>query len=184
MLRLLVEDITLTREAPMIRIDIRWKGGATTTVTRPLPLNAPDMVHTPPSIVEMVRALAPHETDREIAKTLNIRDVHSGKGRRFAPKIIKSIRFAYGIDNMRDRYRKEGWLTSREIAAQLKVHPATAKRFAREGLLRAVRVNDKGDCLFEPVSGPLPVPHKGKRYRDRCFPENVSNLPNEVQYEA
>ena len=184
MLRLLVEDVTLTREAPMVRIDIRWKGGAVSSFTKPLPLAAPDMVRTPPSIVEMVRALAPHETDREIAQTLNARDLHSGKGRRFAPNIIKSIRATYGIDSMWERYRKEGWLTSEEVATQLKVHPKTARRFAAEGLLRGLPVNDKGDFLFEPIRGPLPMPHPGKRYQDRRFPENMPNLPNEVQYEA
>jgi DNA invertase Pin-like site-specific DNA recombinase len=184
MLRLLVEDVTLTREAPTVRIDIRWKGGAASSFTKPLPLSAPDLVRTPPSIVEMIRALAPHETDREIAQTLNARDLHSGKGRRFAPSRIKHIRGAYGIESMWEHHRKKGWLTSEEVGAQLKVHPATARRFAREGLLRGLPVNDKGEVLFEPIRGPLPRPHRGKRYRDRHLQENMPNLPNEVQYEA
>lgn len=184
MLRLLVEDVTLTREPPMVRIDIRWKGGAASSFTRPLPLSFADKVRTPASIVEMVRTLAPHETDRTIAETLNARYLRSGKGRPFAPNIIKAIRSTYGIDSMWEHYRKKGWLTSEEVAAQLKICPSTARQFAREGLLRGLTVNDKGEYLFEPLKGPLPVPHKGKRYLDRRVAENKSNLPNEVQYEA
>jgi len=184
MLRLLVEDVTLTRAAPLVQIDIRWRGGATTTVTRPLAPTWPDLVRTPSSIVEMVRALASCETDREIAQTLNARDLHSGKGRPFAPNIIKCIRATYGIDSMGDRYRKQGWFTSDEMAAQLKVDPKTARRFAREGLLRGLKVNDKGDILFAPITGPLPRPQPGVRFRDRRVQETMPHLPNEVQYEA
>ena len=32
----------------------------------------------------------------------------------------------------------------------MEVHPSTAKRFAREGVLHAVRANDSGLLLFEP----------------------------------
>ena len=41
-----------------------------------------------------------------------------------------------------------------EIAAQLGVHHTTAKRFAREGVLRAVRADDGASMLFEPLTGP------------------------------
>ena len=71
------------------------------------------------------------------------------------------------------------------MANLLDVHPQTARRFATEGFLHAVRVNDKNDFLFEPITGPFPKPHPGKRYKDRIPPsENTSNIPNEVQYEA
>jgi hypothetical protein len=65
------------------------------------------------------------------------------------------------------------------------VHPATAKRFAHEGVLRAVRANDKQLILFEPVTGPLPKAQAGKRFKDRHrYPKLASNKSNEVQYEA
>ena len=81
--------------------------------------------------------------------------------------------------------RKHGWLTAPEIAARMGVHPSTAKRFAREGVLRAVRADDKGVVLFEPPNGPLPQAQPGKRFRDRRrFPKLVSKMSNGVQYEA
>lgn len=54
-----------------------------------------------------------------------------------------------------------------------------------EGVLRAVRADDTGRVLFEPVVGPLPQAQPGKRFRDRRrYPQLASNMSNEVQYEA
>jgi hypothetical protein len=69
MLRLLIEDVTLLRDRA-IQIAIRWKSGATTTVERPVPLDAPDLRRTPAAIVEMIRGLATEQTDRQVADTL------------------------------------------------------------------------------------------------------------------
>jgi hypothetical protein len=169
----------------MIQIQIRWKGGATTSLERPLPQNAADLFRTPASIVEMVRALAANTTDNKIAQTLNARDLRSGKAKRFTSTSIKHIRASYGIESLWQCFRKTGWLTQTEVAEQLGTHPKTARRFATEGILRAIRANDKGEFLFEPIIGPLPKAHPGKRFRDRRrYLQNMFNIPNEVQYEA
>lgn len=184
-LRLLVEDVTLMRGSNKVQIQIRWKGGATTSLERPLPQNAADLFRTPASIVEMVRALAANTTDNKIAQTLNARDLRSGKAKRFTSTSVKHIRARYGIENLWQCFRKTGWLTQTEVAEQLGIHPKTARRFAVEGLLDAIRANDKGELLFKPITGPFPKPHPGKRLRDRRpYPQNVPNIPNEVQYEA
>ena len=39
----------------VIRMSIRWKGGATAVIERPLPLGAPDLRRTPADIVEQVQ---------------------------------------------------------------------------------------------------------------------------------
>ena len=71
------------------------------------------------------------------------------------------------------------------MAELLDVHPATAKRFAHQGVLRAVRADDKGTILFEPPTGPLPIAHPGKRLRDRRHhPKLVSHVQEGAQYEA
>jgi len=68
----------------------------------------------------------------------------------------------------------------------MKVHTSTAKSFAREGVVRAVRADDSGLLLFEPTPpARLPHAHPGKRLRDRRqHPQLASWMPNEVQYEA
>ena len=142
MLRLLIEDITLRRDGA-IQIQIRWKGGATTTLERPLPLAAYDLRRTPAAIVEMIRALATEQTDRQVADTLNGRGLRSGTGQPFHrlrdpahPQSATGSRAWPSISGT------PGGSTAPEIAVQLGVHQATAKRFAREGVLRAQRADD------------------------------------------
>ena len=184
MLRLLVEDVTLEKNQN-IQIHVRWKAGATTSMERPLPLSAPDLVRTPADILELVRVLATEQTDAHIARTLNARWLRTGRKHSFTRPIIRHIRNAHGIASYVQHLRGHGWLTAPEIAAQMGVHSSTAKRFAAEGVLHAVRADDRGLVLFEPVIGPLPEARPGKRFRDRrCYPQLASNISNEVQYEA
>jgi Recombinase zinc beta ribbon domain len=184
MLRLLIEDVTLLR-ARAIQIAIRWKGGATTTVERPVPLDAPALRRTPAAIVEMIRGLATEQTDRQVADTLNRRWLRSGTGQPFRRLVVRHIRNAYGIPGLAEHLRKAGWLSAGEIATQLRLHSSTAKCWAHEGILRAVRADDKGLLLFEPPTGPLPSPQQGQRFRDRRrYPQCAPHVRNEVQYEA
>jgi hypothetical protein len=184
MLRLLIEDVTLVKKHK-IQIHIRWKGGATTSLERPLPLGAPDLVRTPAEIVELIRAMATEQTDAQIARALNARCLRTGRKHPFTRLIVRHIRSAYNIASYFHHLRSHGWLTVPEMAALMKVHPSTAKRFAREGVLHAVRANDSGLLLFEPATGPLPQPQPGKLLRDRCrYPQVALKMPNEVQYEA
>jgi hypothetical protein len=171
MLRLLVEDITLLREQTL-HIHIRWKGGATTSLERPLPLGAPDLRRTPAAIVEQVRALATDRTDTAIAEALNARYLRSGTGQPFTRIRVVTLRGAYAIPSFADHLRRAGWFTVSEMATRLKVHKTTAIKFALKGVLRAVRATDRGDLLFEPPTGPLPKAHPGKQFRDRRrYPE-------------
>ncbi len=184
MLRPLLEDVTLTR-GETLRLELRWKGGATTTFDRPLPQGAPDLRRTPAAIVEIVRALAAEHTDGQIAAALNARWLRSGTGQPFTRQRVRYLRDTYGITSLADRFRDEGWLTTGEAARQLGVHPQTAKRFALEGVLRGVRANDKGDILIAPLTGPLPAPHPGKRFKDRRrFPKLAAQMREEMQCEA
>lgn len=166
MLRLLIEDVTLTRKQTL-HIHIRWKGGATASLERPLPPGAPDLRRTPAAIVEQIRALATEQTDHRIAETLNARWLRSGTGQSFTRLLVRQIRQAYGVPSFAQHLRNRGWLGPGEIAAQLGVHRTTAIRFALEGVLHATRADDKGNLLFEPPTGPLPKAHPGKRFRDR-----------------
>jgi DNA invertase Pin-like site-specific DNA recombinase len=184
MLRLLIEDVTLLRDRT-IQLHIRWKGGAMTSLECPIPRGAPDLRRTPATIVEMVRALAVEHTDRQIAETLDARWLRTGTGQRFTRLRVRHVRIAHGIPSLAEHLRRAGWLTAPEIAAQLGVHHTTAKRFAREGVLRALRADDGASMLFEPLTGPLPRAHPGKRFRDRRrYPQCASHKRKELQYEA
>jgi len=93
MLRLLIEDVTLVKKVK-IQIHIRWKGGATTSLERPLPLSTPDLVRTPPEIVELIRVLATEKTDAQIAQSLNARCLRTGRKHPFTRLIVRHIRIA------------------------------------------------------------------------------------------
>lgn len=180
MLRLLVEDITLVRDSA-IHIHIQWKGGATTSLERPLPCRAPDLRRTPSTIVSQIRELATQHTDHEIAEILNAHQLRSGTGQTFTARMVMYLRLGYEIPSFAQHLCCAGWCTSAEIAAQLGVRRATAIRFARAGVLRAMRVDDKGRLLFEPPTEPLPKPHPGKRLRDRCrYPQCAPHSRKEV----
>ena len=166
MLRLLIDDVTLLRD-DVIRVSIRWRGGATREITCPLPLGAPALRRTPASVVELVRALATEQTDAQIADTLNGRWLRTGTGLPFSRLRVRMLREAYDIQSYAEHLIGAHWLTVPQMAELLDVHPATAKRFAHEGVLRAVRADDKGTILFEAPIGPLPAAHPGKRLRDR-----------------
>ena len=176
MLRLLVDDVTLLRD-DVIRVSIRWRGGATRQIECPLPLGAPDLRRTPAAVVEQVRTLATEQTDAQIAGTLNGRWLRTGTGLPFRRLRVRMLREAYDIDSYAAHLTGTGWLTAPQMAELLDVHPATAKRFARQGVLRAVRADDRGTLLFEPPTGPLPAAHPGKRLRDRRqHPKLVSHV--------
>lgn len=184
MLRLLIEDVTLVK-SDKIQIHIRWKAGAVTSIELPLPLPLPDQIRTPPEIVELVRTMATEKTDAQIAQALNTRCLRTGRKNAFSRLIVRHIRHSYGISSYEQHLRSQGWLSAPEMAARMRVHPATAKSFAREGVLHAVRASDNGLVLFEPVTGPLPKAQPGSRFRDRRrYPQLVSKVSNEVQYEA
>jgi hypothetical protein len=184
-LRLLIEDVTFVRDDEIIRMSIRWKGGATRVIERPRPLGAPDLRRTPPEIVEEVRALAAEQTDGQIAHTLNQRWRRTGTGQAFTRVRVNFVRYTYDIQSYAEHLQQAGWLTADQIAQELHVHPTTAKQFAHAGILRAVRADDKGTILFEPPTGPLPTAQPGKRRRDRShYPPLSSDVRKGLQCEA
>jgi DNA invertase Pin-like site-specific DNA recombinase len=183
-LRLLITDVTLIREQ-VIFMHIRWRGGATTSIERPLPVGAPDLFRTPAEIIETIRVLAAEQTDTQIARTLNARSLQSGRGKKFNRISVRRLRVDRGINSYFDCLRKRGWLTTPEMADRLAVHPCTVKTFAREGVVRAVHANDRGDLLFEPPIGAFPKAHPGKRFRDRrLYPKLPTQRKKGLQYEA
>ena len=99
--------------------------------------------------------------------------------------MVRQLRLSYGIESYGQRLRRIGWLTVPEIARRIGVHPTTARTYARSRLLHAVRINDKGDLLFEPTAGSIPRTHRGKRRR---YPpsrsDDTSQMRNEVHYET
>jgi hypothetical protein len=102
--RSLVEDITLLR-ADNIILHIRFKGGATKTLTVPNPLNAWQQRATSPEVIREIDRLLDHNTDSQITSMLNERDMRSGEGKAFTSRTVARIRKQRGLTPRYDRLR-------------------------------------------------------------------------------
>jgi len=184
MTRLLLEDVTLVR-ADAIVLQIRFKGGATKTLTVPLPLNAWQQRATSPEVVREIDRLLEHNTYGQIAVILNEREIRSGEGNRFSARIVARIRKEYSLTPRYDRLRAAGMLTVQEMAEVLGITPQWVKIWNRHGLLRGHPYNDRNACLYEhPGDNPPPKAQGHKLSERRAAIEVASASTKEVQCEA
>jgi DNA invertase Pin-like site-specific DNA recombinase len=161
MARLLVEDVAL-RRAGNVTLQIRFKGGATRTLTLPLPKSGRP---TSPDVIAAIDHLLDDHTDGEIATLLNERRMTSGAGLPFDGKLVARLRHTHDLKDRYARLRARGLLDLREIARELDIAPNTVKIWRRAGLLKAHRYNDKGECLFEPPGADAPMKYMNQRMR-------------------
>jgi len=181
MVRLLLEDVTLIRNED-ITLHVRFKGGATRTLKRPLPLTAWQKRRTSSVVVAEIDRLLNEYTESQIADLLNKRGFRSGADRDFNFIIVGQIRRKRGLKSRYDRLRERGMLTQEEMASLLGIHPGTVKQWRKRGLLRGHAYNDKNECLYEHPGENPPLKHHGLKLSDkRRF---ASNPTQEVQCEA
>ena len=184
MVRLLIEDVTIIKR-DAISAHVRFKGGATQSLSLPLPPSAWQMRQTPQQIVAKIDGLLDGHTDGQIAFILNDRGHISGCGKPFNPTMVQKIRRKYNLKNRYQRLRQSGLLTLHEIAEELHVHEQTIKTWRDHWLLLAVPFNDKNECLYPNPGENAPVKQQGTKLSERRLPPEV--LPNrteEVQCEA
>jgi hypothetical protein len=179
MVRLLLEDVTLVK-GDEVTIHVRFKGGASETLKRPIPPNAWQMRKTGPDVIAEIDRLLDEHTDREVAALLNERGYRSGADRDFTSFIVSNIRRAHHLESRYDRLRVRGLLTHAEIASILGVSVSTVKKWRRHGLLRAHPFNDKNEVLYEHPGDSPPIKCQGRKLKDRR--QFASNATDEVQY--
>ncbi|MEW6547228.1 MAG: recombinase family protein [Bacillota bacterium] len=169
MVRLIIEDVTLLKKEN-ITAHVRFKGGASRTLTLPLPPSAWQLYQTDPAVVAEIDRLLDDYTDGEAALILNERGLRSGHGNRFDRLMVRKVRLAYGLKDTYSRLRDRGLLTLKEMAAALGVSSSTVKAWRRHGLLRAHAYNDKDQYLYEPPGEDAPVKGKWKLRRRKSTP--------------
>jgi hypothetical protein len=176
MVRLLLEDITL-RKTDAIHVGVRFRGGATQTLTLPLTAPEPSRVRrTSRQAIARVDMLLDDHTDGEIALILNQGGFLSGAGRPFDGVMVQKLRAKYGLKPRYERLREGGLLTLREIANRLGVTSQTVKTWRDHGLLRAHTYNDKHECLYEDPGNDPPLKQPGlKLLKRRSFSAVSSN---------
>jgi len=158
MIRLLIEDVTLIKKDD-ISVNVRFKGGATTTKVLPRPLPCTETRKTDTTTIHEIDRLLNCHTDGEIAAILNEQGIRSSEGKTFHRTMVTQLRYAYKLTDRYSRLRADGLLTIQEVATKLDVCIDTVKIWRRRGILRATRYDDKGGHLFEPPD--YEIPRKG-----------------------
>lgn len=166
--RLLIEDVTLTK-TDQIHLHVRFRGGQTTTLTIPAPLNSWQARQTPADTLAEIEQLLDEHTDADTAKRLNQAGRRSGTNQPFTPHIITKLRRTNNLPSHQQRLRARGMLTQDEIAKHLGVHPNTIKRWHHASLLQSHKANDKNERLFEPPTpgDPRLLKQQGRRLSER-----------------
>ena len=163
MLSLLIEDVTLVK-AERISINVRFRGGQTTSLTIDKPKPIALIRKTLPEVVGKVDELLETCTDRQVAERLNELGYKNWKDEPFTYKKVTVIRTAYQLKSRFERLRERGMLTANELATQLSVCPTTIYQWGQHGFLRQHRYGNLHRCLFEPLGNVVLVKGQGGRY--------------------
>jgi DNA invertase Pin-like site-specific DNA recombinase len=177
LLRTLISEIvvTVTDTPRRAELEICWEGGARTQLTVPLVHRGVESTRTPEDTVELIRRLAAHSNDRQIAAILNKQGRRTGTGLPFTDPRVKFLRQKHGIRAAPAPDRDSGLFTIEQAAAELGVNHTTIYRWLRAGLLPGeqttthapwrIRLTDDVRAKFVPdvPDGYLPLDQAAKR---------------------
>ena len=186
MIRLLIEDVTLIVGDTHVTIHVRFKGGATRTLSVPKPLPAWAQKQTDPAVIKHIDRLLDDHIDDEIASILNEQGLRTGAGLPFTGMRVSLIRRRHGIKNRYKRLRERGMLTPQEVADRLGIFEGTVRKWQKKGLLiRHAYVTKK--YLYEPPAD-IHAYGKEKHFKNRPKAEdlkkNQQHSNKEVQCEG
>lgn len=171
MVRLLLEDVTLTR-SELISVNIRFKGGVTTTLSLPVPLNSFMLRKTRPEIVEEVDKLLEHHHDIEIAEILNNRGLQTGNALPFTVVAVGRIRRTYQLKDRCTRLREKGMIRRQEILKLFNISDSTLRVWKNRGWIKTHAYgNSIQAVLYEP-----PTKDFANRIKSGKFTECVENF--------
>jgi DNA invertase Pin-like site-specific DNA recombinase len=187
LVRLLIEDVTLTRSEDGVLAQVRFRGGKTQSLSLSAPLKSYQTWITQPEVVQEIDRLLDEHTDQQVADILNQRGLRAGKGGAFTKISIGHLRRSYQLRSYSERLRSAGMLTTPEIAQRLGVSCQTVKKWRYAGLMPGRVCNEKGDFLYEPPGEDAPRKHIHKQLSQKIEllkSKGVSQNTKEVQYES
>jgi DNA invertase Pin-like site-specific DNA recombinase len=147
MLGLLIEDVTLIKQRE-ITAAVRFRGGASTTLTLPRPLTAQQLRATHEPVRRQIDALLDEYTDAEVARILNDQQMRTGAGDTFSKTSIKWVRYTSKIKSLKERLLDAGWLTVEQVSTRLGLHRTSICRLRLQGKLQGRICNDGGQWLY------------------------------------
>ncbi len=149
MLALLIEDVTLIRRRE-ITAAVRFRGGATTTLTLPRPLTAQQLRATHEDVRRQIDALLDEYTDAQVARILNESGLRTGAGDVFDTASVQWVRYSTKLKSLKERLLDGGMITKKQLSAMLGVCRTTIGKLRRQGRLKARICNDQGEWLYWP----------------------------------
>ena len=172
MARLILEDVTLIKEAD-VAVHVRFKGGATRSLTVPRAKASWEERQTRQEIVTLIDRLLDEHTDGEVAAILNARGWRSGTGKPFSGDRVATIRRAYRLQDRAMRLGAAGLVSLGEVAAKFGVNPWVIKSRRLKGQLplRSHRLDDQGQYMYE-----RPAP--GTSLQGRRSPARANKVQN------
>jgi len=125
--RLLIEDVTITSDASTIMLGIRFKGGETKIIEIPKMARNLNVVKMEQAAITEIEAMIPlGMTNREIATALNDKGLTTGTaGVPFSIHTIGNLITRHNLPKRRDVVGRDGWLTSSEKMAELGINNKT-----------------------------------------------------------
>jgi hypothetical protein len=145
LLRTLLEEvnITLHREGtdPHASLVLRWKGGAISELTVPLRRRQPK-IRTDEDTVDLIRRLAVHYPDAQIAGILNRQGRRTARGMSYTASRVQSLRHHWKIPchQPNDDPREGELLNVTQAARQLNIAPSTLLRWLNDGFVAGEQV--------------------------------------------
>jgi hypothetical protein len=151
MVRLMIEDVTLIK-SENIQVKVRFKGGATRTLTVWCLQGGWEKWKTPDALVKEVDRLLDNHTYGEIAAIFTKRGLVTGVGKEYDSRRIRLIQRYYGLKPRLMRLRQAGLLTTDEIARQLGITKRMVRHLRYKGRLPVGmrKLSDAGDYMYEP----------------------------------
>src|SRR3954469_24763953 len=137
LLRTLVRDVIVTAHRADKRADVEicWEGGARTELTVRLNARGPERRRLPEDTIELIRRLAAHHPDHQIAAILAKNGHRTGTGLTFTASRVRSARQRAGIPAAPPPDPTSELVTISQAAAELGVSLFTIRRWLRDGLL-------------------------------------------------
>jgi DNA invertase Pin-like site-specific DNA recombinase len=158
MVRLLLEDVTLLQQQEVITAHVRFKGGATETITVAVSRGR----RHPPQLLALIDQLLEDSTDAGVAEQLNHLGWRTFNGKPFRAARVLSLRRDHQLKDHGTRLRERGLLTADEAASAYGVCRETIMAWGRAGVLPTYRINDHGIVVFPPPNGHAPQKYAHK----------------------
>jgi excisionase family DNA binding protein len=137
LLRTLIREIVVTVKAKerQANTEIFWEGGARSELAVKLNARGPETRRLGEDVIELIRRLAEHHTDQQIAAILSRQGYRTGSGLPFTQARVQGARFRAGIAAAPAPDPASELVTIQQAAAALNVSTHTIRRWLDQGLL-------------------------------------------------